>query len=105
MKKTVEKEILKEAKALLEKGGWCQNRASCGSQRCLSAAIEDACIQNFGCYEDVFRHLRYQVEYVVAHIERSQRVISIPVWNDRPGRTLEEVYAVLDEAIRRASDS
>lgn len=87
-------EIILAAKKLIEKHGWCQLVSENGKGNiCLAQALGRANSYETGNFE----------VYVAA-----QRAIEIiarePMvrWNDTVGRTVEEVYSVLDEAVKDA---
>ncbi len=74
----------------IEACGWCQYQSSNGDKVCASMAI--TCGEWNG---DVLRAT-----------EEFRRVIgkNIPVWNDMPGRTKEEVIAALRKAAEHEGD-
>lgn len=107
-------QVLRGAKAVLERNGWTQkDYAALGPGYDGSTPLADCPVCLRGAVnvaggspdpasateasDDAWRVLRRMVY---------QRYHEAPIgWNDKPGRTLAEVYALLDEAIVRAEGS
>lgn len=94
------KDILIKAKSILEENGWCQNRYNgSNGEVCLSEAIQRAGgHQEYGSF-----YMPPDSEVLMAHRYISSNILedSVYGWNDRKGRTKEEVMAALDKAIMR----
>lgn len=84
---------LLRAKRYIEEHGWLQDSlGEQGGPRCMYGALlstsqgsdPDRLVVKIGC--DVLRR-------------------DVPLWNDAPGRTIEEVYAAFDRAIALALES
>lgn len=85
---------------ILERG-WAQHtfRTAKGAV-CLSAAIGYSCIYRREAYDTG----RWLFNYLVS-IEEVSRYGTIIGWNDYPGRTLDEVIWLLDDAIEEARET
>lgn len=89
------KEVLLAAKALLQNVGWCQNAYTTYDKQynptayCLSGAV--CCVDGayFTIQDEAISCLR-------SMLENKPLIVN---WNDQPGRTKEEVLALLDKAI------
>jgi hypothetical protein len=88
--------VLRSAAELIRRRGHCQNRyeASDGSL-CVIGAVSTAATGAalpplFGAPDDVYNKA---ISAIVEHMS----MWSIPEWNDRPGRTPNEVATMLDE--------
>lgn len=81
-----------QAKQYLEKHGWCNDgpRNSRG-QVCV--------LESLAIVSPSWEGIPY-LRKVLG--ERYQNIHTIGVWNDTPGRTLEEVYVLFDRAIELA---
>jgi hypothetical protein len=103
-------DVLKEARQLLQKG-WCQNdHATDQKGHCVDIGDENAacwCLSGavrhslFGQYhlkirEEVFTVLAQVIEMPYASPESA-----ILNWNDKKGRTQEEVLMIVDKAIAK----
>jgi len=81
-------ETLRAARVELERRGWCQRfifdrpTGRCCLMGALSLAAKD----------DLDDRLAWRALTDVAGVR-------ITAWNDRPGRTVEDVYALIDKAI------
>lgn len=98
--------LLREAAKILRRDGWCQktNKNQMG-QHCLVGAIEEA----FGreqffalnskphCYIEALDRVRAAMLPDETDVEAIGRR-SVTYWNDMPGRTAEDVIAVLERA-------
>jgi len=92
-------EILNSAADLLEKDGWCQGYPNNAlGQRCALGAIWD--VEHYGPEagqaEDLVRQLITKKRY--GGTVSATYPLAISTWNDQPGRTAQEVIAVLREA-------
>lgn len=88
------KDIVLKAKELIETVGWVQGRyeqfinGECVGY-CLSGALGTAAM---GSYTNTLCAARLEVQSLVG--------IDIPIWNDDPARTKEDVIRVLTEAAK-----
>ena len=104
--------ILKEARALVEKG-WTQNAdarnkrgAECpkfdkhASAWCITGAMDAASYKRFTLssrvWQEAVRAMRIAINSVR---DRNVECVFLSDWNDVPGRKKEEVLAVFDKAI------
>lgn len=89
---------LNAAADLLESGGWCQGESeTIEGKHCAGGAIEvNEDPGTFGqpAYEFFRKHLNDKYSY---------QFDSIPDWNDRSGREVEEIIAELREAATKAA--
>lgn len=78
--------VLREARELLVRDGWCQGEYRAGNGRlCLVGAVFSA------------------TPYPASALGRLEAIQSGALgWNDAPGRTVDEVLALLDRAIGEA---
>jgi hypothetical protein len=77
-------EGLKQTRAILVRDGWCQKTLKDDEgKRCLIGAIP------IGCFSPALHAL-----------ENVTETHGVPRWNDKPGRTKDEVLAAIDKAIR-----
>ena len=102
------REILVEARELIDKRGWCQFQyakrdphSHRGIQRIASFKVFGNAFCPLGAImavenEDGGAALAKHAVAVAAGFSRESHV---PAWNDRPGRTKAEVLAVFDKAI------
>ena len=74
--------ILNAAADLIEQRGWCQYQFTRGEQLCLVGAIAKAM--------EGAPHAS-----VMAYFQKRQRIMNAVHWNDRTGRTKEQVIAAL----------
>ncbi len=87
---------LKRARGFVERG-WCQHMgADAKGNVCMSGALNRATCHNHSAY------LRGEVDAVRFAVVKAIGWENIPAWNDRPGRTKEEVLAAIDRAIEIA---
>jgi hypothetical protein len=83
-------EILSKARELLERGGWCQGTEyNYRGQRCLVGAV----------YYVAPTYLDARV--AVAALQRETDGAWPAFWNDKPGRTKEEVFELIDRVIAK----
>lgn len=75
--------ILKKTRATLIRSGWCQGALDTEGRHCLVEAMPVPTNRD-----------------VVQLLEKRVGVHRLSAWNDAPGRTAEEVIALLDAAIR-----
>jgi hypothetical protein len=81
-RKTVAQQTLKDAAALIERDGWCQNRSNVRKRKCLYMAVYKAGKDPNGSYDGMFMMRDY--------------IDGSPIgWNDEPGRTKQEVIFAL----------
>lgn len=79
------------AAMLLERDGWCQNKArSNHGQRCLATALHDALPMSI--------YGGWSATYLADKLG-----LPIPYWNDQPGRQVGEVIATLHIAALQAT--
>lgn len=88
-------QLLRNARHYLEEHGWIQNTLGHpGGPRCLLGAIfavnHDHSITRSG--------LNRALGFSASHRTASHRTPFV-AWNDEPGRTIEDVYALLDQVI------
>jgi hypothetical protein len=89
-------EILRNAKELLIRDGWCQKLlVSPDGEHCMLGAINSF----YRCHEHVYR--AYQCLRISIGGEHDCPSV-LANWNDTPGRTVDEVLAKFDEAIALA---
>ncbi len=74
--------VLGTAADLIERRGWCQYQFTRGEQLCLVGAIAAAM--------EGAPHAS-----VMAYFQKRQRIMNAVHWNDRTGRTKEQVIAAL----------
>ena len=99
--------LLKETKMLLEREGWKQGSPSykegAPTQRCAYVALLDSCsgaipIADEQGGEDLWE------QFALAHKTLSDMVGgSLVSWNDTEGRTVDEVYQLLDTAAEQVN--
>lgn len=108
------RDVLIEARRLIA-AGWCQGGfARCDAGGCK---IDDPAATHF-CIVGALRAAGYRVtrgapnRTLAAELLVSQAMtgleiyaVNLVLWNDRPGRTQEEVLALLDRALARQEDS
>jgi hypothetical protein len=98
------KQALIDARALIEKG-WTQGRYFDDAKNafCASGAIGEAS----GAWNDDGgnnrTHIGTEPWQIFSDVVKGPENLSIPIWNDTPGRTKEEVLAAFDTAIKKAS--
>jgi hypothetical protein len=88
-------EILRSAKELLIRDGWCQKLlVSPDGEHCIVGALGNSVHKHM--------HRAYQcLEISIwGHCDNYRN--SLTSWNDTPGRTVDEVLAKFDEAIALA---
>jgi hypothetical protein len=87
-------EVLKAARSIIE-NHWCQYGTADAVGVCVITALGDAAhLPNGNDYELARKYFRDAVPL--------PKTISIPEWNDTPGRTKAEVEAAFDRAIELA---
>jgi hypothetical protein len=110
-------ELLLRARDILLFMGWAQNSEAYdedgmeaeffeerASKFCMTGALSRA-------FHEMQPAMRTSEEvgsanmYLMRSINRLGDWVDIPYWNDRPTRTLDEVIAAYDEAIRLAKDA
>lgn len=94
------RQLLRDAADRIARDGWCQGKYADGRRRCLLGAIGFSIVNEIP-EENV--HAACQVRAVL----RARGVsvnghVSIAAWNDAPGRTADEVIALLREAAEAA---
>lgn len=96
-------QVLRGTRGVLERSGWCQGRfTGPDGTHCLIGAISTAAGSDLeiSAIDDVHEELRREIRstgYGADH----QFEIAISKWNDEPGRTVEEVYGLLDRTVER----
>lgn len=87
-------QALLDAATYLETHGWCQNRAYDGDKSCMAGAVYRVIHgKDFvGVELPLYRQARFAIVDSINDL-----VVS---WNDKPGRTVEEVTAALREAAK-----
>lgn len=97
-------EVLERAAELIERDGWWQNARSDGHGDCAATAISRVAEGRGGCYVPAVHD-----PFIVAlgGDKDAPMVTTIYNWNDVPGRTKEEVIAMLRAvaATERARES
>lgn len=81
--------VLRDAADLLERVGWCQGYLEDNGKVCMVGALRAAGMLRLG--RGPYRELVARVSQQIGHCSWLQ-------WNDRPGRTKEEVIAKLRSA-------
>ena len=84
--------VLKKARALLAKDGWCQGAyTNNNGEHCVMGAIR-------ACTPDYWDQQRQSLD---AYLALKSVIHQDPVvWNDQKGRTMRQVLKAFDEAIR-----
>lgn len=105
---TTEKKIqlLQETREFLKKFGWYQGRfTGPNNSRCLIGAVAGAAGDrgDYDVTEPVNNELRKEIERTGYAGDR-RGDISVAKWNDEPGRTVEEVYGLIDRTISRLAE-
>ena len=98
---SIETKILTKAKEEIEKYGWIQNAH--GDRRrgyCVIGALEAADPD----WVDYDKHARALFSGVIPSGVTEDKESRILVWNDKPGRTKEDVLAAFDTAIAQSMD-
>jgi hypothetical protein len=95
-------DIVDGAIGLLCRDGWCQNLGTHGAQRCLQSALTKAAGYHWSDPQRLRALLR--LDAVLCRLIRARWTdpdvddLGLVVqWNDTPGRTVEEVVALLEE--------
>jgi hypothetical protein len=83
------RDVLREAKGLVAQG-WCQHHAHLGDKFCVLGALITASVG--GEWRAVTRARHAVRQHIPA-------TVTIPEWNDAPGRTQAEVVALFDKAL------
>ncbi len=86
-------EILLKAADYIDKHGWCQRRAFIGKKACLLGAVAAVIDGGIGTAT-----ITPTAAYEKAYCRLAKLVSGMGNWNDAPGRTKDEVVAVLRTA-------
>lgn len=87
-------DILRLTKRLLEEHGWIQGQWISADGMCLDGALRRAATGEVYGENQIYLKARGIVDDLIES--------GIPAWNDQPYRTLEQVMALLDEAVEVA---
>jgi hypothetical protein len=82
------KRVLKEARRLIEEEGWTQGAFHNSRGYCLVGAVEEAT-----GYSDFGGEVVWELDLQLGD--------NVLYWNDKPGRTKEEVVSLLDRTIEK----
>lgn len=96
-------EVLREAKRLIETGGWVQGQYWLGERCCLSGAIKKAAGNTSAC-----DYMPLEIDaraFVLQALDSDRLYTGIAEFNDKTNRTVTEILQLLDLAIERAACS
>lgn len=96
-------EILKEARKLLIEKGWTQAAYArdINGYRVSPRSTDAVCFCSIGAIQHVHGSWGVPERFLTRASEHAYW--SVPVWNDKPGRTKEDVIALFDKAIEIGS--
>lgn len=97
-------DILKETKKLIIENGWCQRQyVSKDGCYCIQGAITRVDNKWLESYAKS-KAYSYLLDAIKSDNDKHHFKVtnSITIWNDKSGRTIEDVYKLLDDAISRA---
>jgi hypothetical protein len=80
--KIAAQQTLRDAAALIERDGWCQNKSHVRKRKCLYMAVYKSEKTQDGCFNGMTMMTDYLDGSAIA-------------WNDKPGRTKQEVIFAL----------
>ncbi len=84
--------VLETVKAYIHKHGWCQ------------FALQDnrgrVCLTGGFLYSGVSEHPEGQAAFTLLDTQARITTLSVAHWNNAPGRTVEDVYKLIDDTIQ-----